>query len=123
MEDATCQVMTLTQVQTDQVWILEEDRPQEVVSQELEAREVEEAETDRSSSENMKSCLVGAFVVSQVQRPAEGDEDCDQLVEAGAGGPEVEEVIGAQSGEDQWVEDVLSRERVQHCHPETCHIT
>ena len=82
MEDATCQVMTLTQVQAGQVRILQEDRPQEVVSQELEAREVEEAETDRSPRENMKSCLVGAFVVSQVQRPAEGDEDCDQLVEA-----------------------------------------
>ena len=43
-------------------------------------------------------------------------------MKAGARGPQVEEVIRTQPGEDQWVEDVVSRESLQHCHPETCHI-
>ena len=64
MEDATSEVMTLTQVEAGEVRVPEQDRPEKVISQELEAREVEDAETDSSSGQNMKSCLVGTFVVS-----------------------------------------------------------
>ena len=122
MEDAASEVMTLTQVEAGEVRVPEQDRPEKVISQELEAREVEDAETDSSSGQNMKSCLVCTFVVSEVQRAAQGYEDRDQLVKAGARGPQVEEVIRTQPGEDQRVEDVVSRESLQHCHPQTCHI-
>ena len=114
-------MMALAQLEAGQVGILEEDRPQEVICQELETGEVEVTETDSISSEDMESCLVGTFVVSQVQRPAEGDVDCDKAVEAGAGGPESEEVTGGQPGQNQRVEDVVSRESLQHCHQDPCH--
>ena len=87
VEDATCQMMTLTQVEAGKMRIPKKYRPQEVISQELEAREIEDAETDCASGENIKSCLVGTFVVSEVQSPAKGNEDCDQLMEAGTRGP------------------------------------